>query len=196
MGNQIDKRTSNKTLNKPHSPTPAPTASRGTGGMKERITGIKKTLFGLTSVFGFGPGKTGEPRVESGDVSMRLAHQRTDLALDRNYLAAERTLMGWIRTALSMISFGFTIGKLGQVMKSVERRGIFGFSHTVSIESIAYFLVILGTLALLVAALQHRGRVRELYRMGLPREFSITFTISLLLTAVGGFAFISLVMAL
>src|SRR5512137_1808779 len=33
------------------------------------------------------------------------------LALERTRMAADRTLMGWIRTALSMISFGFTIFK-------------------------------------------------------------------------------------
>jgi uncharacterized membrane protein YidH (DUF202 family) len=32
------------------------------------------------------------------------------LALDRTRLASERTLMACVRTALSMISFGFTIG--------------------------------------------------------------------------------------
>jgi putative membrane protein len=33
------------------------------------------------------------------------------LALDRTRMAAERTLMAWVRTALSMIGFGFTIYK-------------------------------------------------------------------------------------
>ena len=40
----------------------------------------------------------------------------TQLALERTSMAAERTLQAWIRTALSLISFGFTIGKLGQVV--------------------------------------------------------------------------------
>ena len=31
------------------------------------------------------------------------------LATERTRMAADRTLMGWIRTALSMIGFGFTI---------------------------------------------------------------------------------------
>ena len=38
------------------------------------------------------------------------------LALDRNKLAAERTLMAWVRTSLSMISFGFTIYKFLQAI--------------------------------------------------------------------------------
>ena len=36
------------------------------------------------------------------------------LAIDRTRLAAERSLMAWIRTALSMIAFGFTIYKFLQ----------------------------------------------------------------------------------
>ena len=33
-------------------------------------------------------------------------------------MAADRTLMGWLQTALSMISFGFTIYKFLQVFQS------------------------------------------------------------------------------
>jgi putative membrane protein len=35
----------------------------------------------------------------------------TKLALDRTRLAHERTLMAWVRTATSLISFGFTMYK-------------------------------------------------------------------------------------
>jgi putative membrane protein len=120
----------------------------------------------------------------------------TDLALDRTYLADERTLMAWIRTSLSMISFGFTIGKLGQVLHDVEFKGLLGNTRTVGVKNIAYCLVVLGTAALLAAALQHWRRVRELRAMGLGHPFSITFIVALLLAAVGAFAFTSLVVAL
>ena len=33
------------------------------------------------------------------------------LAVQRTRMASERTLMGWVRTAISMISFGFTMAK-------------------------------------------------------------------------------------
>jgi putative membrane protein len=192
MNEENSKQPLKKIPGKTSSPEPAATSGSGAGVRKE----IRKVFTGLESALGFGQGKAEEHKVETGDVSTHLAEKRTDLALERNYLATERTLMGWIRTSLSMISFGFTIGKLGQVLNSVNTKGIFGAGRTVSVDSIAYFLVILGTAALLGAALQHRHRVKELFRMGLHPQFSITFTVSLLLTAVGAFAFTSLVMAL
>ncbi|RPJ38490.1 MAG: DUF202 domain-containing protein [Chloroflexi bacterium] len=130
------------------------------------------------------------------DTGTQLAHQRTDLAMDRNYLAGERTLMAWIRTSLSMISFGFTIGKLGDVLEEIQYKGLLGNYQTLSTRSLGYFLVILGTVALLAAALQHWRRVRQLRAMGLNQKFSITFIVALVLAAVGGFALTALVMAL
>jgi putative membrane protein len=43
-----------------------------------------------------------------------LAVDRTALAVKRNLMAADRPLMAWVRTALSLISFGFTIYKIPQ----------------------------------------------------------------------------------
>jgi len=131
-----------------------------------------------------------------GDVGTNLAHQRTDLAMDRNFMAAERTLMAWIRTSLSMISFGFTIGKLGQILQDVEFKGILGNTRTVSIHNLAYILVLLGTFALLAASVQYWRRVQGLYGAGLSHKISITLIVALLLSAVGGYVLSSLVMAL
>jgi putative membrane protein len=135
------------------------------------------------------PGKPDKSGAKPGDVA-------TNLAMDRNYMAAERTLMAWIRTALSMISFGFTIGKLGQVISSVEVKGLLSNTRMMSVESIAYFLVILGTVALLMATIQHRVRMHQLYEMGLRRQVSTSFVVASLLIVVGGFAMTSLVMAI
>jgi putative membrane protein len=121
----------------------------------------------------------------------------TRLAAERSYMAAERTLMAWIRTALSMISFGFTIGKLGQTVETIEVKGVvFREARMVSIESVAYLLVILGTVALLGAILQYILNTAEYATMGLRRRFSIAFLVGMVLVLVGGFALTSLVMRL
>ena len=65
-----------------------------------------------------------------------------------------------------------------------------------SVEAIAYFLVILGTLSLCGAALQYLHRMYKLKTMGLQNEVSIAFIVAILLTLVGGFALSSLVTAL
>jgi len=126
--------------------------------------------------------------------STQLAAKRTDLALDRNFLAAERTLMAWIRTSLSMISFGFTIGKLGEALGSSSVKLAFG--RTAGIAGMAYFLVILGTLALFISAVQNRVVVVRLFRMGLQRRVSLAFLFAILLGLLGAFAFTSLVIKL
>ena len=63
-------------------------------------------------------------------------------------------------------------------------------------ESIAYFLVVLGTLALLGAIVQYWLQVRELRAMGLRHRISIAFVVALLLSVLGGFALSSLVLKL
>lgn len=54
------------------------------------------------------------------DLSDRTAARRTGLALYRTRQAADRTLLAWIRTSLSMISFGFGLVKFFQYLKDVN----------------------------------------------------------------------------
>ena len=42
------------------------------------------------------------------------------LALERTYLANERTLMAWIRTATSLITFGFTLYKFFEYLHETD----------------------------------------------------------------------------
>lgn len=191
MNEKTDNQLPKESPAKPPSPTTVSKAGSGLGEEK----GVMKILSGITSTLGLGR-KTGESGAQTSDASTNLAYQRTDLAMDRSYLAADRTLMAWIRTALSMISFGFTIGKLGQVMEDVEVKTAFGHTKMMSVESIAYFLTILGTVSLLGASYQHLIRIRQLRAMGLHVPISLSFIVALILAVVGGFALSSLILAL
>jgi putative membrane protein len=126
-----------------------------------------------------------------GEKRTELATTRTSLALERSALAAERTLMAWIRTCLAMISFGFTIGKLGDALASVKINLLFG--RTTDIVGVAYYLVSLGTLALILAALQYRVEVAGLVRAGLKQRPSLALVIAVLLSLLGVFVFMDLV---
>jgi putative membrane protein len=79
----------------------------------------------------------------------------------RNRLAADRTLMAWIRTSLSLIGFG--IGKVYEYLKSV------GLHDSVDpIRSTLIFgssFIGLGMLALIAAVIQH---TRILQRLEAP----------------------------
>ena len=121
----------------------------------------------------------------------RLAGTRTNLALTRSAMAAERTLMAWIRTCLAMISFGFTIGKLENILASAKVN--VGFGRTADISGVAYFLVSLGTIALILASVQYRFEVAALTSHGLKRRPSLALVIAVLLSLLGVFAFTDLV---
>ena len=81
------------------------------------------------------------------------------LAIDRTRLAAERSLMAWIRTALSMIAFGFTIYKFLQAIQRAKHGP--GYRPNAP-RNVGLFLVGIGTFAVAVACIQHWKYVRKL----------------------------------
>jgi len=145
----------------------------------------------LRDAAGLSPRRTTERDVDPGDRSTQLGSARTDLARERTMMAAERTLMAWVRTSLAMISFGFTLGKLGTALDSSEVNLLFG--RTTDIVGVAYYLVSVGTIALILAAVQNRIEVTALVRPGMTRRPSLAFVMAILLGLLGLFVFTDLV---
>jgi len=83
-----------------------------------------------------------------------------DLSLQRTLFAEERTLMAWIRTSVSLITFGFTIYKFFQYLKQVEgetpQRSLLGP------REFAVGMISLGVIALVAATVQHRRTLNAL----------------------------------
>ena len=56
--------------------------------------------------------------------NLKKTSTTNELARERNRAAADRTLMAWIRTALSLIAFGFSIGKIAEYLKRPTRNDV------------------------------------------------------------------------
>jgi putative membrane protein len=83
---------------------------------------------------------------------------KTLLAFARTGLAADRTLMAWIRTAFSMISFGFTIGKFFEYLNEQSHRTAReGNGHV-----LAVLLITLGIASLVAGVWEYRHAVNRL----------------------------------
>jgi len=143
------------------------------------------------NVAGFSARSTVQPEINPADRSRRLADTGTELALERTLMASERTLMAWVRTSLALISFGFTLGKLGDALQSAKVT--LWRDRTTDIIGVAYYLVVIGTVALVLAAVQNRIEVSALSRQGLARRPSLAFVIAILMSLLGLFVFTDLV---
>ena len=84
---------------------------------------------------------------------------RTKLALVRTVVALDRTLMAWVRTATSLISFGFTIYKFFQALREGQP---VGERHLLTPRGVALVLIGLGVASLAVATVEYRSQLREL----------------------------------
>lgn len=107
------------------------------------------------------------------------------LARQRNRDAAERTLMAWIRTCLSLISFGFGLDKIVSAIRSGA--GAVGPLHGWGVRLISLSFVITGVGAMLAATLQHRRALKRLLREEFTyrEEPSIANATALMLTLIG-----------
>ena len=105
---------------------------------------------------------------ENGNMdSQTQARPRGEL---RDYLAAERTLLAWIRTGLALMGFGFVVARFGLFL---ERLQIFERTAVPSSTGFSVWfgtaLIIVGVIVNLSSAWHHARLIRELNRGEPPR---------------------------
>jgi len=81
------------------------------------------------------------------------------LAIERTVMGADRTLLAWVRTSMSFISFGFTIYK---VLEAVEKSGANKLVKSQTPRNIGIFLILSGIFPLALSMFQYRRTIRHL----------------------------------
>jgi putative membrane protein len=115
-----------------------------------------------------------------------------ELAKERNREAAERTLMAWIRTALSLIGFGFGIGKLSDYLDAAGLHTSRDPAHTTLVFGASFIVV--GILGLLAAIVQHARIMNRLSRPDFAYNAMrpIAMTVACMLILIGVFGLIAI----
>lgn len=125
-------------------------------------------------------------------MSDRKLNANTELAKERNRAAAERTLMAWIRTCLSLISFGFGVDR---IVTALQQSLVYDIDDTLHLTRILGLSFIgIGTSAIVLAALEHRKELRHIQRDDYiyhPRS-SLAFTVAISISITGLFAFVGI----
>jgi len=113
----------------------------------------------------------------------------TILAFDRTRAAYERTMMAWIRTATSLITFGFTIYKFFQIEAPPPGRQ----NRLIGPRGFAFTLVSIGLLSLILATLEHRQNIRTLGAQYAGKRRSLAVLVAGLISILGVLALIAII---
>jgi len=94
----------------------------------------------------------------SSPAGPRAPATQAQLALDRTRFALERTTLSWVRTANSLIIFGFGVYKTFQLETFRAQRG----DRLLGARGFAIAMIVIGLIALLLAAVSHVRAMRAL----------------------------------
>ena len=100
----------------------------------------------------------------------------------RVFFAAERTLLAWVRTGLTIMAFGFVVARFGLFLRVLELQQAGNatdvHSHLLS-NIVGISLVLVGTACMVLGAYQHRSYVSTLPAADVPRSHDPRYPIGL-----------------
>jgi len=124
-----------------------------------------------------------EKRAPTSDITVRLALERTSASYDR-------TLMSWIRTAISLITFGFAIYKFFQIEL---QRGGGQDGRAIGPREFSLIMVGAGLLAMSLGIVDHWLNMRALRTRDPTLPGSRTFVFATMIFALGMLALLAVI---
>ncbi|HZZ81125.1 MAG TPA: DUF202 domain-containing protein [Gemmataceae bacterium] len=118
--------------------------------------------------------------------SQKLSNEEYKMALQ-----LETSLLGWLRTALSLMGFGFVIARFGLFLRELAQANDLmvhshpWLTHVNTLTGTA--LIVMGMVVLLVSVWNHQQTLDRLHRgeLTLPGKWSLSVVISLIVAAMG-----------
>jgi putative membrane protein len=109
----------------------------------------------------------------------------------RMMLQLETSLLGWLRTSLSLMGFGFVIARFGLFLREIAVAGQMHVRPHTWLTAMNTFtgtgLIVLGIVVLLIAVRNHVQTVDRLRRgeLAMPSRWSLSVILSLILCGLG-----------
>ena len=99
----------------------------------------------------------------------------------RVFFAAERTLLAWLRTGLTVMGLGFVVARFGLFLRllALQPQALPGREHSGISAILGVLFVVAGATAILVATVQHQRFVANLSQSDLPPSYGRAFSVVL-----------------
>ena len=114
---------------------------------------------------------------------------KTQLAFERTRNSYENTMMSWIRTSTSLITFGFSIYKFFQIEAPNHPQQ----NRLIGPREFALMLVSIGILSLLLATIEHRQNIRALGAQYAGKRRSLSVVVAALISILGILAVLAMI---
>jgi putative membrane protein len=99
----------------------------------------------------------------------------------RIFFAAERTLLAWLRTGLTVMGLGFVVARFGLFLRllALQPQATSGPEYAAASAVLGVLFVVAGATAILVATAQHQRFITTLAPSDLPASYSRAFAVVL-----------------
>lgn len=114
---------------------------------------------------------------------------QTKLALERTRAAYDRTMMAWIRTATSLITFGFGVYKFFQLELKIAGRE----NQRIGVREFALLMVGAGVLSMVLGSVDHWRNMQRLRKEDPSLGRSQAGLLAGLIMCIGFFALIAVI---